>query len=288
MEMVTWSFMDINKARLFSSVIPELQLANPISSELNYMRPSIVPNLLSTLKKNMARGYSNLALFETGPIFISQKHEQLSIAGMRSGLMVERNIHHPTRKVDFLDIKQDVNMILAEYGLPVEKLIWQRDVPSYYHPNKAARVSLGKNVLAYCGELHPIIANAYDLKLPVFIFEIFTNSIPTPSLKHGRKPAYLVSDYQAVDRDFAFIIDLNTPVADLVKTISAADNQLIKGVNIFDVYIGDKIDSNKKSIAISVRMQADDRTLVDTEIDAISKKIIDNVAKTTGATLRSV
>jgi phenylalanyl-tRNA synthetase beta chain len=288
MEKVTWSFMDSNKALLFSDIIPELKLANPISSDLNYMRPSIIPNLLGILKKNIARGYNNLALFEVGAIFISQQHQQLSIAGIRSGLMTERNIHGLTRKVDFFDVKQDVSMILAEYGLPVEKLSWQRDVPSYYHPNKAAKVSLGKNIVAYCGELHPNIASSYDLKLPIFIFEIFTNNIPIPSLKHGRKPAYLISDYQAVERDFAFILDPNTPVAELIKSISAADNQLIKKVSIFDVYIGDKIESNKKSIAISVRMQADDRTLVDTEIETISKKIIDNAAKATGATLRSV
>ena len=289
-EVVTWSFMHAEKAALFTELKKELYLKNPISSELNYMRPSILPNLLEVAEKNQNRGIENIKIFEMASIFQGIKPEQqiLTITGLRSGFNQQRNLYANHRPVDLYDSKADIFNILAEMGLDPNKLQYLTDnLPIYYHPGRSAALALGKNIIGYFGELHPKIIQSYSLNNNAVGFELFIDNIPLSKPKFGRKGNLQVSDYQSVTRDFAFIIDQNIMVDSIIRSISQVDKKLIKDINIFDIYAGKGIEDGKKSVAFSVTIQASDHTLADSEIEQLCQKIIETISQNTKGTLRS-
>lgn len=288
-ETVTFSFISSKQAGLFGAANDNV-LANPISSDLDAMRPSIIPSLLEALQKNEARGYNSLVLFEVGPIFAkaSIDGQQICAAGVRSGDAVEKNVHGDAREVDLFDAKADAFAALAHYIDPT-KLTITRDVPAWYHPGKSGALLLGKQVLGYFGELHPSIVSKFDIESgAVAAFEIFPQKAPQPKDKKGAARAKLeISNYQAVNRDFAFVVDENVTAADILKAVNQAEKNLIESVDIFDVYAGKGIEQGKKSVAFSIRLQPKDRTLTDAEIEAVSKAVVDNVQKSVGGVLRN-
>jgi phenylalanyl-tRNA synthetase beta chain len=143
--------------------------------------------------------------------------------------------------------------------------------------------------LAYFGEIHPFIIKKLDLRTDnVLGFEIFLDNIPESRKKIREvKPKFIVSDYQKVVRDFAFVIDEKFSSGDIINLVKKINKELIKEVKIFDIYQGDNIASGKKSIAFNVTLEPKDKTLDEKDIDEVSKKIISTVQETTGATLRS-
>jgi phenylalanyl-tRNA synthetase beta chain len=289
-EVVTWSFMSSKDASLFGPLIPDLKLANPISQELDYMRPSILSNFLHALKKNIARSISNLALFEVGKIFKSPlpQDQHVVISGIRHGMVQSRNMYEKERKVDFFDIKGDVFIVLENCGFDTSKLNLNADkLPSYFHPGKSAAILLGNKLIGYVGSIHPLILNEYKLEDEVLFFELFTKEFLEPKKKRGKKNYIIISDYPSVERDFAFIVDKNLKVAEITRIIAAADKELIKNVNIFDIYSGKNIEEHKKSVAVSVTIQSDAKTLTDAEIEILSKNIISNIENKLQGKLRS-
>ncbi len=289
-EVVTWSFMSSKDAIHFGLLKTELKLANPISQELDYMRPSILSNLLHGLKKNIARNIKNLALFEVGKVFKSPlpQDQQVVISGVRHGAVQSRNLYEAERKVDFFDIKSDVFIVLENCGFDVNKLNLTTDnLPAYFHPGKAAVILLGNKLIGYLGSVHPLILNEYKIENEVLFFELFTKEFLEPKKKNGKKNYITISDYPSVERDFAFIVDKNLKVAEISRIIKASDKDLIKNVNIFDIYSGKNIDENKKSVAISVTIQSDHKTLTEAEIEVLSKNIIINIETKLHGKLRS-
>ncbi len=290
-EAVTFSFMDSNKSILFADLKEELFLKHPISIELNYMRPSIIPNLLEAALKNQNRNIENIALFEVGSIFegIEIHQQKQCLAAIRSGYNKERNIYNDRRKMDIFDAKLDILTILEELGIDSAKpQISTNNLPKYYHPQRSATLSLGKNILGYFGQLHPKIIKAYDLENDIVAFELFLDNVPATKSKLGRKGLLQISDYQAIKRDFAFLVDKDTAVELITRSIIQIDKKFIKSAEIFDIYSGKGIEENKKSVAITVTIQAPDHTLLEEEIDLLSNKIISLVITNTGATLRGV
>jgi phenylalanyl-tRNA synthetase beta chain len=288
-EVVTWSFMHSQKASLFSEVKEELFLKNPISSKLDYMRPSVIPNLLEAALKNQNRGLQNIALFELGSAFkgIASNDQILLLSGIRSGMNNERNLYEAPREVDVFDVKSDVLEIIAEMGIESNKLQYLvTNLPKYYHPGRSGAVMLGKTVLAFFGEVHPSIIKAYELKANVVAFEVLIDNIPLAKPKFGRKTAASYSDYQSVERDFAFIVNEEINLDKIIRTIEQIDKKLIKAVKVFDIYRGKNIEQGKKSIALTVVLQANDKTLSESEIDDIHNKIVEHMLKTTNASLR--
>jgi len=283
-ELITYSFMDDKRAGMFGKHHHELQIQNPISTELCYMRPSIIANMLEIIAKNLARSIGDLAFFEIGPVF--NDIETLSITAARIGNIISKNPHSLAREIDAFDIKGDLDLLLKEMGLTLDKCSLG-DAPAYYHPYRSASIQLGKNQLGYFGELHPEILESYDITHPVIAFELNLNVIPEGKLKYGYKGKFIVSDYQPVNRDFAFLVNVEQSAGEMILMIQNLDKKLIRDVCLFDVYSGDKIEQGKKSLAFNVIFQADDRTLRDNEINALSSNIIDNMAKKYGAALRS-
>lgn len=293
-EAVTWSFISKPQAELFGGGKPELALANPIAADLSDMRPSLIPGLALAAQKNADRGYPDIALFEVGQIFLGDAPEDQKIAATslrRAAAKVAGSGRHwsgNAASVDVFDAKADALEVLAACGAAVDKLQIVAGGPSYLHPGRSGTVQLGpKNILAVFGELHPAALEALGIEGPVAVAEVILDHIPAPKAKPTRmKPALTLSPFQPVSRDFAFIVDRNIAAADIVKAAQGADKNLIAATEVFDLFEGKGIEPGKKSIAIAVTIQPVDKTLNDAEIEAIAAKIIDEVKKKTGATLR--
>ncbi len=290
-ECVTWSFMKRETAKLFgSNDNPALALTNPISSELTQMRPSIIPNLIDAAQKNADKGYGNTSLFEVGPAFSSAKvdGQKTVAAGIRFGAKGSRHWsgNEASRSVDAIDAKADAIAALEASGAPVANLQVSRDAPDYYHPGRSGSLRLGANVLAYFGEIHPAVLDDMKVKGPVAAFEAFLNNAPAPKKKGSARSLLQLSPFQPVQRDFAFVIDDKLDADAIIKATRSAD-KMITAVEIFDIYKGKGVEDGKKSVAINVIIQPNDKTLSDAEIETIAKKIIETVIAKCGAILRS-
>ena len=289
-ECVTWSFMSKELAGEFGSNDNSLTISNPISSDWDQMRPSILPNLIAAAGTNADKGNGDTALFEVGPVFPSTKPDaQLSVAtGIRYGAQGPRHWtgQEAARPNDVFDAKADAIAALNAAGAPTGNLQTSREAAGHYHPGRSAVLKLGNNVLAQFGEIHPAILDDMDIKGPVVGFEVFLDNIPEAKRKGPAKPLLQLSPFQPVSRDFAFIVDENVEVEQITRAAIGADRNLITDVSVFDVYQGKGVDEGKKSVAVNVVIQPVKQTLTDAEIEGLSKKIVDAVSSKTGATLR--
>lgn len=287
-EAVTWSFLPLKQAERFGGGGADLKLLNSIASELDTMRPSLLPNLVDAATRNEARGLVDPALFEVGPQYrdATPEGQRTVAAGIRHNMAVPRNWAGPARTVDAFDAKADALAVLSAIGAP-DTLSTQSGAPDWYHPGRSGALKLGDRVMAYFGELHPEIVSASDLKGPVAAFEVFLDAPPLPKAKASKARAPLrVSAFQPVERDFAFVADAEVEAEKLVRAARNADKVLIVGARVFDVYAGKGVPQGKKSLAIAVTLQPVERTLTDGEIEAVSNKIVAQVTKATGAVLR--
>jgi len=293
-EAVTWSFTDSKIDTLFSELKNKIKLSNPISSDLDVLRSSLYSNLILSAKKNIHRNFEDLMLFEIGPIFKGNKPGEQStmIGAIKTGKHSRKNWIEKDRDFDVFDIKNDVLRTLYEIGIDNSKIFISNKTKKWYHPGRSGLIALGSingPELAYFGEIHPSIVKKLDLRIDnVLGFEIFLDNIPESKMKiRDNKPQFMVSDYQKVVRDFAFVIDEKYSSGEIIDLVKKINKDLIKDVKIFDVYQGDNIASGKKSIAFNVTLEPKDKTLEEKDIDEISKKIISKVQEITGATLRS-
>jgi len=288
-EAVTWSFLPRAQAALFGGGGAEMCLSNPISADLDCMRPSILPNLIAAAGRNADRGIPDVALFEAGPQYrdLSATGQDRVAAGIRRGQVAGRHWSGPARSADCFDAKADAMAGLAAMGVDASKPQTVATGPGWYHPGRCGTIQLGpKLILAHFGELHPAVLEAMDVKGPLVGFELFVDRIPQPRSSKTTRPALEVSDYPAVPRDFAFVVDQSTQVANIIRAAQGADKALIRQVDVFDIYEGERVGEGRKSVAIGIRLQADDRTLTDAEIEAVAAKVVANVIKTTGGELR--
>ncbi len=294
LETVTWSFTDSKIDKLFSKGEKELPILNPISSDLDVLRRSIYSNLAIHLKRNQDRGYEDLSLFEVGPTFYGMNpgDQQTMVGGLRSGKVARKSWIGKERNIDVFDIKADAIKTLIELGVEEKNLVVGDKTKYCYHPGRSGSINLKSEkgpLLAYFGEIHPAIVKKLDLKEPnIYGFEIFLININEPNKKiRLNKKSFQASNFQKSERDFAFVIDKIFKIGLLEKIIKETDGNVIQEVATFDVYEGENIPKDKKSVAISVTLQALDKTLSESDLDQISKKIIETVKQKTGATIRS-
>jgi phenylalanyl-tRNA synthetase beta chain len=287
-EAVTWSFLPRKQAERFGGGGADLRLLNSIDATLDTMRPSILPTLIDAASRNEARGLSNPALFEVGPQYkdATPAGQRPVASGVRHNMAVPRNWQGPARTVDAFDAKADALAVLAAIGAP-DNLSTQAGAPDWYHPGRSGAIKLGDRVMAYFGELHPEIVSAADLKGPVAAFEVFLDAPPLPKARPTKaRPKLVLSAFQPVERDFAFLVDAGVEAEKLVRAARNADRALITAARVFDLYAGKGVPEGKKSLAIAVTLQPMERTLTDAEIEAVSDKIVAAVVKATGAQLR--
>ncbi len=291
-ECVTWSFMPKALAAHFgSNDNPALTLSNPISAELDQMRPSILPNLIQAAQRNADRGYADVALCEVGPVFQSTKPDGQAFiaAGIRAGEKTGRHWAPDLQKrsVDAYDAKADALEVLAACGAPAANAQISNDAPGYYHPGRSGVMRLGKNVIAQFGEIHPAILDDMDIKTPMVGFEVFLENIPAPRNKGTAKPLLHLSSFQPVFRDFAFVVKDTVNADDLVRAAKSADKKLITHAEIFDVYVGKGIEPGFKSLALTITIEPTEATLSEEQLETLSAAVIDAVAEKCGGVLRS-
>nr|WP_321249424.1 phenylalanine--tRNA ligase subunit beta [uncultured Ruegeria sp.] len=287
-ECVSYTFIDQASAALFGGGDDATKLENPISSEMSHMRPDLLPGLLQAAARNQARGYADVALFEVGPVFHDGEpgDQKTQITGLLVGRNGPKDVHGASRPVDVFDAKADAEAVLAAIGAPAKVQVL-RDGDTWWHPGRHGRICLGpKKVLGVFGELHPRVLQAMDIKGPAMAFTIWPDEVPLPRKSGATRAALELRDLQAVERDFAFVVDAGVEALTLVNAAAGADKALIEDVRVFDEFIGGSVGEGKKSLAITVRLQPTDKTLKEKDIEAVSARIVEKVVKATGGTLR--
>ena len=290
-EAVTYSFMPAGHAAMFGGKGDSVTLVNPISSELDVMRPSILPNLIAASGRNADRGLADAALFEVGPCYEGTAPEEQTAmaAGVRAGRSGPRNWAVKARPVDVFDAKADALAVLEALGAPVDNLQVAAEAPAWYHPGRSGVLRLGpKTVLANFGEIHPRVLRRMEVKGPVAGFEVLLDNLPRrKARKSAARPHLELSPLQPVERDFAFVLDQAVAAEAVVRAARGADKKLISEVRVFDVFAGKGLGEGKKSLAINVVLQPTEKTLTDAEIDFVARKVVATVEKATGGVLRA-
>ena len=293
-EAVTWSFIPRATAEAFGGGQSAVVLANPISSEMSSMRPSLLPGLLSAVQRNRNRGFSDVALFEVGQAYRGdQPKDQFIVAsGVRAGAAAltgsGRHWTGAAAEAGLFEAKADVVALLAGLGFDAARAQVARDAPAWFHPGRSAALKLGpKIVLAHFGEVHPDTVRSMALAGSVAAFEVFIEAVPAERRKGLAKTALDVADLLPVRRDFAFVLDVGVPAADVVRAAAAADKKLIANISVFDVFEGGSLNAGKKSLALEVTLQPTAKTLTDEEIEAVAQRVIAEVKKATGGQIRA-
>jgi phenylalanyl-tRNA synthetase beta chain len=272
-----------------------LILLNPISSELNIMRQSLLPNLISSIKKNNDRGYKDISLFEVSHCYegLEIQDQFDSAAGVRIGKAIgqggSEDWRGRGRDIDIYDVKEDVLSILRAFGIKDDNYKITQDTPDYYHPGKSGVMRQGPhNILAYFGELHPKISKGFDIEDSLFCFEVFMSNLPNNKKKKSKgREGFCPSNFMPISRDFAFIFDEDINAEDILQTIKRIKNTMIDNVKVFDVYSGKNIPEDKKSVGINITIQPYEKTLKDTEIENISNMIISEITNKFDAQIRA-
>jgi phenylalanyl-tRNA synthetase beta chain len=286
-ETVGFSFISAREAELFGGAKPELRVVNPISADLDAMRPSLLPGLVAAARRNAARGFPDAAFFELGPAYRDDTPagQALVAAGVRAGRTGPRHWREPARAADLYQAKADALAALAAMGAPADNVRVGADPPAWYHPGRGGVLRLGPKVLGAFGELHPAVIEALDAKPPLAAFEVLLDMVPEPRPARAKAPLQLPI-FQPIERDFAFVVDREMPAETLLRAARGVDRKLVAEIRLFDLYEGAGLPSGKKSLAITVVLQPQDRTLTDAEIEAFSKRLVAQVEKATGGQLR--
>src|SRR6202034_4364742 len=293
-EAVTWSFVPKAAAELFGGGSRTLALANPIAADLSDMRPSLIPVVVARVERNARRGLSDVALFEVGQVFLGpgENDERMAAASVRRGRAKageEGRNWTGGGLVDVFDAKRDAMTLLSALGVNANAVQVVPGGPAFLHPGRAATLQFGpKTVIGWFGQVHPSALEALDPKGPIVAFGIILDAVPAPKARPTKaKPKLDRSDFMAVERDLAFVVDAGVRAGDIVRAAESAERSLVAKIGVFDVYQGDGLPEGSKSIAVHVILQPRDRTLTDAEIDAAMSKIVAEVSRRTGAALRS-
>ena len=281
LETITWSFLSSNLTILGDNK-EDIQIKNPISSDLDTMRSSILPNLLNSINNNISRLFNNGKLFEVGPQFQFNRENQQEMiaAGIQYGLKFNENWNDEKRHADVFDVKSDVYFALEQLNIPINNLSYEETNTNYFHPGKSAQLKIGSKVLARFGEIHPNILKKLEIKINVNGFEIFLDNLKEfQSKKISTKSAYDNNSLQAVERDFAFLFPNDVEGLQVINLIKKIDKRLIKKISIFDVFEDKTLPENMKSLAFKIIFQPIEKTFTEEEIEKISKEIIDLISK---------
>ncbi|MBU6448575.1 MAG: phenylalanine--tRNA ligase subunit beta, partial [Rhodospirillales bacterium] len=280
-----FSFTDDATNALFGDAPESLRLANPISADLNQMRSTPLATLIQAAARNLARGISDFGLFETGPAYAADLSQALVATGLRVG-GTGLSALAPGRAFDAMDAKADALAVLAALGVPMDAVTTIAGGPVYYHPGQSGALMQGpKNMLARFGTLHPAVAEKLDLPAGTVAFEIFLDAIPEP--KRRKKSAPVLPAFQPLRRDFAFLVDETVGAEAVLRAAKGVERNLVTAAVLFDRYQGKGVPEGKISLAIAVTLQPTEKSLTDAEIETVCAKIISEVGKKTGATLRS-
>lgn len=291
-EAVTWSFVSKSEAQLFAGenpIEPSLLIANPVASDLDCMRSSIVGNLCRAVQRAINHGESQVRLFESGPIFLTDTPD-----GQKSALTAicnpvsERNWQGERPNYDTYASKADLFSVLDALGQPPSRFqIVETEAP-FFHPAQAGTLKLGPKVtVAHFGAIHPRILKKLGGEGAIFGFELILNALPSPRARSGKtRPILSRVLLTEIKRDFAFVVNEEIPVGDIIRLVLGSEKKFISKARVFDVYRDARIGEGSKSVAIEVTIQPQGENLKDEDIERISQLIIQSVSKGAGAVLR--
>jgi len=284
-EAVTWSFISTSEAE--ASGEAAWTLANPISEDLKVMRPSLLPGLIMAARRNADRGASSIALFEIGRRYLKDgEHPTLGLvlAGNRQDRDWRTGKAQP---FNAYDAKAEAIALLAAAGAPVDRLQVMEPISSVYHPGQSGTLRLGpKTVLAEFGALHPATAKAFDIDGAVMVAEIHLDAIPAKRAAGRTRSAYVPPALQPVRRDFAFLVPKPMAAGELLRAVAGADKTAIVDACLFDVFVGQGMGEDEKSLGVEVVLQPDEKSFTEEELKVIADRIVAAAAKL-GARLRS-
>ena len=293
-EAVTWSFIAHHEATHFGGGKAALRLANPIATDLSDMRPSLLPGLIKAAQRNADRGFGDVALFEVGQVFLGdgEDDQRMAAAALRRGTArpsgIGRHWDGAARDIDALDAKEDALALLSSLGIATGGLQIVPGGPEWMHPGRSATLQFGpKGVIGAFGEVHPRTLKLLDVKGPLVAFELHLDGLPLPKAKPTKmKPKLRLAEFQPVTRDLAFVVDAGVAAGEMARLAAQADRALIADVAVFDIYEGDKVEAGKKSVALALTLQPTEKTLTDAEIEAVAGKVVAEMGKRFGASLR--
>ena len=283
-EVVTYSVIDAEANKAFTGLESDLVLSNPISSEMSVMRASLWPGMVAAASANVARQQERVRIFEASKSFhgkVGKHTEVVRIAGLVTGPVVPEQWGSKGENADFFDIKADVEALLA-LGADASELSFKPVTHVALQPGQAAEILRGGDVIGIIGKLHPSLAKRYDLKRPVYLFELDAEK----SLATRSPVATAISRFPAIRRDIAVIVDDNISATDLMETVASADPKLIKAVRIFDIYKGSGIEAGRKSVAIGLILHETSRTLTDDDADVVMAAALSKLKDKFAAELR--
>lgn len=283
-EVITYSFVEEQALQKLSPEIPYVLLQNPISEDMRAMRTSLFPGLLQSLSYNQKRQQSRVRIFETGLMFSLESNEiqqTAVIGGLIAGEANSLGWANDNRKVDFFDLKGDVENLLAMSHLHGRVYFSATQSPEF-HPGQCAAIMYGDRRIGIMGQLHPQWQKPFGVNGAVFMFQLFLDSLLTLQVPKVTG----VSKFPEVQRDLAFVIKREVAVQTLVEHVKQVESTLLKDIQVFDVYQGQGVADSDKSVALSLKIQHQDRTLQDEEVEQLTQKIIEHVKSTLAAELR--
>ena len=283
-EAITYSFVDPQIHQHFaSSESAPIALANPISADLSVMRQSLWPGLVQALSYNLNRQQDRVRLFEIGRVFNGDKsaiEQQLRVGGLIYGDIAAEQWSDASRKVDFYDAKADVEALLK---LANGEVTFVAEAHPALHPGQSARIIKNGHAIGWLGALHPKLNKPLDINGKVFVFEMQLSAVLSAQVPEFSG----VSRYPAIRRDLALVVEQTITAGQIEHCLKSIDSDILKAFQLFDVYTGDGVEQGKKSLAIAFRIQHDERTLTDDEVDALMTQIRDNLQSSLGAVIRA-
>jgi phenylalanyl-tRNA synthetase beta chain len=277
-EAINWSFLPEKEAAAFGG--GHWSLANPISEDMKVMRPSLLPGLLSAAQRNIDRGAESVRLFEIGRRYLADS-EPLTAGIVLTGNKAARGwAEGKATKFDAFDAKAEALALLEAAGAPVDNLQVMGEAGDHYHPGQSGTLRLGpKTILARFGALHPATAKAFDLDGAVMAAEIHLDAIPAKRGSGFMRTAFTPPALQAVTRDFAFLVPVDLPAGDLVRTVKNADKDNIVAARLFDRFVGQGVPEGQKSLAVEVTLQPSEKSYGEDDLKAITDRVIAAAAK---------
>ena len=280
-EIVSYAFVEEKWERDFAGNADAIRLLNPIASQMSVMRSTLIGGLVDTLAANLNRKHSRVRVFEIARVFRKQADGSVQqpevIAGLAHGSRVDEQWGSKAERVDFYDIKADVEALLAP-----RVAAFRKAAHPAFHPGRCAEVLLDGQVVGVLGELHPQWVQAYGLGNAPVLFELAVEAVE----QVGRVALSTVSKFQPVRRDLALVVDEAVEAASVQAAMQAAASEVVRELALFDVYRGKGVDEGKKSLAFRIILQAADRTLVDEEVEQAVAAML-AAAQGAGAVLRA-
>lgn len=272
-------------ARSVMAIEPVVELASPMSEDRRYVRNSILPSLLNTVSYNQNRSLKDLALFEISNVYAQEQVEE-RLAIVMSGDIHKNRWQKLSIPANFYTMKGLVTTLMKPFGFDSNRVFVKENTldTQHFHPYRSATLYLGNQLLGIFGQIHPQLAKASDVDKEVIMLEL--NLEVLLQANAGKVKYVPVSKYPAVTRDYAFVVDREIPVARIKELIRKAGKQMVRSIDVFDVYTGEHVEAHSKSIALSVVLQSNDATLTDAQINEIHEKIIASLEKEVNAKLR--